>query len=348
MTSKTSLRCGIGSPGASRARALLVRGMALALAAALGLSPAVARADDAADRATARALASEGHQALLKKDFATALDRFRRANQLVSAPTLTVGAARSLAGLGRLVEAEEAYQRVLREGVAPDAPLAWKRALEHAREELAELQPRLAWITITVSGPESAEVYLDDKILPPATIGVRRASDPGKRTVRATAEGFVPAEQTVILGEGDHKSLELTLQPDPNAAAAEAPPQVEVAAPPLTAEERPKTAAYVALGVGGVAVIGGIVTGLMTMSTKDDLEERCMGVDCGPGDRDTLDRYRTLGTISAVGFGVGAVGLGAGIALLLTNPSMEQPRDQGKPKVQPYIGWASIGAVGQF
>lgn len=322
--------------------------MALALAASLGLSPAVVRADEAADRATARALASEGHQALLKKDFATALDRFRRANQLVRAPTLTVGAARALTGLGRLVEAEEAYQRVLREGIEADAPLAWKRALEHAREELAELQPRLAWITVTVSGPEAAEVHLDDALLPPASIGVRRASDPGTRTIRATAPGYLPAEQTVVLGEGDHKSVELTLQPDPNAAMAQAEPAAPLPASPVVREEPPKTAAYVALGVGGAAVIGGIVTGLMTMSTKDDLDERCPGAECDSEDRATLDRYRTVGTISAVGFGVGAVGLGAGIALLLSQPKADEARDQAKPRVQPYIGWASIGAVGRF
>ena len=66
-----------------------------------------------ADRATARSLAREGHDALLKKDYALAEDRFRRADQLVHAPSLVVDHARALVGLGRLVEAHERYALVL-------------------------------------------------------------------------------------------------------------------------------------------------------------------------------------------------------------------------------------------
>ena len=52
-----------------------------------------------ADRATARALALEGHNALKNKDFASAADRFGRADALVHAPTLVVDWARALQGL---------------------------------------------------------------------------------------------------------------------------------------------------------------------------------------------------------------------------------------------------------
>src|ERR1041384_5444151 len=68
----------------------------------------------AQDREQARKLASEGFDALERNDYATAEDRFRRADALVHAPTLVVDHARSLAGLGRLVEAHERYELVLR------------------------------------------------------------------------------------------------------------------------------------------------------------------------------------------------------------------------------------------
>src|SRR3954471_17958179 len=101
----------------------------------------------AADRATARSLAGEGYQALQDKDFATASDRFSRADALVHAPTLMIDWARSLVGLGKLVEAQERYEQIVREGVDPKAPKSWRRALTDANAELAQLKPRLAWIT---------------------------------------------------------------------------------------------------------------------------------------------------------------------------------------------------------
>src|SRR6186713_2811967 len=103
----------------------------------------------AADRATARSLAGEGYQALQDKDYATASDRFGRADSLVHAPTLMIDWARSLAGLGKLVEAQERYEQIIREGVDAKAPRSWQRALADAGTELAALKPRLAWVTIS-------------------------------------------------------------------------------------------------------------------------------------------------------------------------------------------------------
>src|SRR5215203_241669 len=91
------------------------------LCAVLMARPAWAEANEA-DRATARALALEGHAALQKKDYATAADRFGRADSLVHAPTLVVDWARSLQGLGRFVEAHEKYELVLREGIPAGSP----------------------------------------------------------------------------------------------------------------------------------------------------------------------------------------------------------------------------------
>ena len=76
----------------------------------------------AADRATARSLAGEGYQALQDKDYATAADRFGRADALVHAPTLMIDWARALVGLGKLVEAQERYEQIVREGVDPKSP----------------------------------------------------------------------------------------------------------------------------------------------------------------------------------------------------------------------------------
>src|SRR6187399_717320 len=83
--------------------------------------PAYAQ-DNASDRATARGLAGEGYAALEKKDYVTAEDRFRRADELVHAPTLVLDRARALVGLGRFGEAYSAFQSVMAEEIPAKSP----------------------------------------------------------------------------------------------------------------------------------------------------------------------------------------------------------------------------------
>ena len=83
--------------------------------------------DNASDRATARGLAGEGYAALEKKDYVTAEDRFRRADELVHAPTLVLDRARALVGLGRFGEAYAAYDSIIRETLPSKVPPVWKR-----------------------------------------------------------------------------------------------------------------------------------------------------------------------------------------------------------------------------
>src|SRR6478752_5526740 len=133
----------------------------------------------AADRATARELASEGYFALQDKRYADAADRFRRADALVHAPTLTLDWARSLVGLGQFVEAQERYELIIREGVDAKSPQSWQRALSDAKTELAAPKPRLATVTITVGGAGDAHVTIDGTAMPSASIGVGRPINPG-------------------------------------------------------------------------------------------------------------------------------------------------------------------------
>src|SRR6188768_4301657 len=190
--------------------------------AALFAMPAWAEANEA-DRATARALALEGHDALQKKDYKTAADRFGRADTLVHAPTLVVDWARALQGLGRFVEAHEKYELVLREGVDASSPKSWTRALEEAKKELEALKPRLGWITVVLREPSEANVAIDGTPIPAAALGVKRAADPGFPEVSVSAPGYESFKQTVTVGPGEEKSLEVSLRKAPELAEAPAP-----------------------------------------------------------------------------------------------------------------------------
>ncbi|MGH7296344.1 MAG: hypothetical protein ACRELB_15500, partial [Polyangiaceae bacterium] len=162
-------------------------------------APHAAFAQSDSDRATARSLGQDGEKALDARDYKTAEDRFRRANSLVHAPTLLLGLARALAGEGKFVEAGEEYNRILREGVAPGAPAAFRHALEEAKKEVQDVAPKIGGVTIMVKTAAGADVpaptvTVDDTPVNAASLGVRRLIDPGDHVFRATADGYKPGE----------------------------------------------------------------------------------------------------------------------------------------------------------
>lgn len=331
---------------------LLVIAILLALVA-----PALAAEPTAADRATARALAREGFEALKSDDFVTAEDRFRRADALVHAPTLVVDHARALVGLGRLVEAHERYSLVLREGVSPNAAWPWKRAYADAQKEIEVIKQRLAWLTIDVEGPTEPQVSVDGKPIPAAAVGVRRATDPGERSIKAGGAGFYPKEETVTLVEGAEQTVSFELEAMPPEVAAESEP----AAQPANAghEQRPadataaepardNTLAYVALGVGGAGLVAWGVSGVFFLKERSTLQDECANNKCEPEQQEHKDRYETLGWLSGAAFGVGVAGVATGVTLLLLNDGDTTEATTEQVRVTPYFAGNSVGVTGQF
>jgi hypothetical protein len=298
------------------------------------------------DRATARALALEGHQALTKKDYGTAADRFGRADALVHAPTLVVDWARALQGLGRFVEAHEKYELVLREGLDASAPKSWVRAVEDAKKELEALKPRLGWVTVVLIEPRHATVTIDGATIPPAAVGVKRAADPGFPEVAVSADGYEPFTQTVTVGPGEEKSIEVSLRKLPDAPrVAKSRP---AATPPKESLGTRRVLTYVALGVGGASFVAGGVTGALFLGERADLIDECRADGkCPPGSQSKVNAYNTFGYVSGVTLAVGVAGLGAGLALLLTEPPLA-PKRRAALEVRPLLGLGLVGAEGTF
>jgi len=303
----------------------------------------------AADRATARSLATEGYWALHDKRYAEAADRFGRADALVHAPTLTLDWARSLVGLGQFVEAQERYELIIREGVDNKAPPSWQRALSDAKTELAALRPRLSWVTITVAGAGDAHVSIDGVAVPAAAVGVRRAINPGSHEFSAAANGYLNSSKTLKLAEGQEGSVALELQVDPNQHQAEpvldTPPPVQVVISPPT---RNRTPAYVAFGVGAAGLVVGGVSGALWLGKHSTLKAHCPSPDtCPPAYQDTVNAYDTLGIVSGVGFAVGVAGVATGVTLWVLDSSSNAAPARGFV-VRPYVGVGNVGAVGSF
>jgi hypothetical protein len=305
---------------------------------------------NAADRATARSLADEGYTALQEKHYAEAADRFSRADALVHAPTLMLDWARALVGLGQLVEAQERYELIIREGVDPKAPASWQRALTDAKSELARLKPRLSWVTIRVTGSNAASVTVDQVPVPAAALGVRRPFNPGTHQVAVTAKGYLDRFEAITLDEGQEGSVAFALQLDPEQRAAPAVVRNTsvVDTSPTSHPTRNRAPIYVALGVAGVGFVVGGVTGALALGKRSTLEKHCPTPDeCPEEYSDTVKAYRTFGTISGAGFIVGVVGAATGVTLLLLEGKSGSTPNRGLV-VRPYVGVGTLGALGRF
>jgi hypothetical protein len=308
----------------------------------------------AADRNTARRLATDGQKALKAGDFDKAADHFQRANELVNAPTLLLGVARARVGQGRLLEAYEIYDGIVRAGAAPDASKAFKKAVADAKTESAALEARLAWVTVSVRGAEPGDttVYVNDQPLPTAALGIERPVNPGLIRARAEAPGYRMAEAEVQLKEGERgPMLELTLIELPKAD-----PQPALAAATVMQSDGGgddgstlKTLGYVGLGVGGAAIAVGAVAGIIAYNRHAELVD-CADdpSNCDGGRERALDLendYHKFATIADIGVISGGVLAAAGLVFILAAPDEKPPTEAS---ITPYIGPGSIGAVGTF
>lgn len=199
------------------------------LLGALLFLPAPAVAQSAADKATARELASDGIKRFQAGDTEAALERLQKAQALYDAPIHLLYIARAQAELGQLVEAAETY-RILQRTVLPsDAPQVFRDAKRSAAQELAQVEPRIATLTIVVVPDEASEVTvtMDGEPLNVAALGVGRPSNPGTHEVVVSAQGFRQERRSVELEEGGEDTLRFQLVPDEGGGPADSTPAKE-------------------------------------------------------------------------------------------------------------------------
>ena len=327
-------------------------------ALALSLAPPAAAQDDTAKQA-ARQLGQEGIDLFEKGDFEAASDRLERAYAVVRVPTLGLWLARSLAKQGRLVEALERYNDVGRMTLGDDAPKPFKAAKDKARNEQAELEPRIPSLVIVIDGASAGDVTVDvdGKAIAPALVGVPVPVNPGERVVRGQRND-VSVEKKVTLAERDTTTVTLRFHSAPTEAAPPPVAPAPTASSPKEAPEDPgveapgssqPTMAFIAFGVGGAGLIVGGIYAAIAQGKRSDLDDSglCIETRCSPSIEDDVDSHNTANTISRVGLAVGGVGVLAGAVLLMTAPSRpESPRSARR--VEPWVGFKSAGVKGAF
>jgi hypothetical protein len=356
------------------------RTVAWVLTAALLSSPLTAFAQADEQRAAARDLATAGAEAFKEGKYDQALDSFTKAESLYHALPHLLFIARSHVKLGQYVKAREAYMKVVKEVLPANASQAARDAQGSASSEVTNIEPKIGRVTINVAGKEQAKglvVTIDGTPIASVLVGVPTAIDPGDHVIEGVATGL-RGKAYVTVQQGQRQEVALKLEADASAvppapavsptSPAAAPPPGPAAAPPPPVESAPppstppadagtskgsnglRIGSYVAFGVGALGLAGGTVFMLQSAGKRSDADKLCNlpGGEC-PKSAETkvesLDNdANSAQTLGIVGFVVGAVGVGAGVTLLVLSSGSKE----SATTVSPWIGLNSAGVRGTF
>ena len=316
---------------------------------AMGLA-SMAHADpgDDATRSAARKVAMAGIAALQQGDVAQATEKLEKAYRVLQVPSVALWSARALAKRGRLVEASERYGEASRLDVQGDKAVQLQ-ARKDAATELEALTRRIPTLLILVEGANGADVKLkvDGAAVPSALIGEERPANPGQHRVSGDL-GPQHLEETAELVEGSKRAVTLrfaaqALVPAVAKVPVGTPPPIEPAFDASTQGQAQRTWSYVALGLGGASLVVGGVTGVMVLQKKGSLE--CPNGPCQPGDQ--VDSFRSLRTVSTVGFIAGGALAATGLVLLLTSSPSKTP-ESGKTSLHLAVSPMSAFVSGEF
>ncbi len=287
-----------------------------------------------AELETARSLMDQGYEQRDKGNIKEALKRFQAANDIVNVPTTALEVARTQATLGLLVEARDTLAALRKLPSKASDPAPFKEARKKAEELDASLAQRIPALTVIVRGVpggESAAITIDGIAVPPDALASPRSVNAGHHVVVARTSAM-EATQEVDQGEAEKKEVTLTLvaRASPASTAAPAPESATSVGPSPIPEQPPvarshgfDTLTWVGIAVGGAGVIGGTLTGVMSLSKTSSLSNECPGYVCPPSAHGDHDSASTLATVSTVSFIV--AGAGAALAIVSLIAGHDEP-----------------------
>jgi hypothetical protein len=270
------------------AASILVAGSGVGLAQTDSQRPA-----DPERTAAARALFNEGLQHLDAARWTDAADRFERAYVLRASPEIAYNLTSALVRMGKLVRASELLRDVVQNAQAS------RKVRDAAAARLAQIGPRIARLTVRTTGPDAdLAVTLDGRTLEPALLGVAIPVDPGAHTVAATHGGTPVFERALTVADGGSEEI-------------------------LIEESAPAAAKPPAAGDAGVENADAGLDAASPVAEPTPLPAvpaAALEADGSPPARPLLHRW-WLWTA------VGAVVLGAGLALLVSQRNGTKPEE---------------------
>jgi len=241
----------------------------------------------------------------------------------------------------------EAGRRLAAERQA-EAQAFQKQLLERASVVTVSVDPARAFTLrvdgarLVLTGTPDGSFVPDPEWSPAAdpvfTERVSLRLDPGSHEFVVTSGGR-PFVRSLDVVAGQVVSMPWSLQPDavpksPRAheAAAPVPPARAVpsaATAPAAREPAGESSVYRPLAIGSF-VAGGtglslaLVSGIVALTTHDQLEEECPDGECDEAESQAVDRYQTAAQLTNVGLWTGLLGGALGVGFVLLERTHEQ------------------------
>ena len=332
-----------------RLRSSALVALACVLAALID-APTALLAQDNATQVEARAAYAAGVEAYAGGDYERAHSQFALAESKFPSPNIELMLARSLAKLGKLVEAHRTF--TLARDNAGQTP-KYANAAAAARDELAELDKRLAVLHLRVAAPRGDEtVRINEEELAPLAWANPIVVAPGRLRVELSRPGAPSELKQLTVFAGSTATVELTSKPPakaspsapavapapvavaaqtprPEAPAADVKPASEAPTPPPSPEPAAESGgrgrqlrgfSYALAGVGVIGISTFAVFGAMSHSQFSKLEAGCPETTrCDPALRDSATRGQTYQTLANVALVAGAAALTTAVTLWLVS-----------------------------
>nr|HMR05253.1 hypothetical protein [Polyangiaceae bacterium] len=330
-------------------------GMVRSLRVAVGLSVwVVAQAASAQDAPAAEALFTAGLAEMQSGKFDSGCAKLAESYRLDPRAGTLFTTAECYAQGGMLASAVVRYKDYLRlfARMSPADQRGQRGREKIAGSAVAELSPKVPQLTLrfAATAPPSTQVSRNRTKVGRASLGLALPVDPGEHTI-VVENGTARSETRITIAAGESREVILELPTSPS--TAQSPSAAEIAPSTGTPQAdsghagADHTLAYVLGGVGIAGVAVGSITGVMVLGKKSTVDEHCRGVQCDQTGLDAADSASTLGLISTVGFGIGAVGLGAATVLLLTGKTPANTAGLGAT-VSGAPGGARVSLQGAF
>jgi hypothetical protein len=332
----------------------------LALAAGLA-APSIAGATDppngpsttAAQAPSGEQLFREGRALLVEGRFAEACAKLEQSQRVEPRGGTLLNVAACHERLGKLATAWQEFH---------DAA-TWARAEGHddraalAEQRIEAIEPRLAWITVTVARDPfaaRASVAIDGAELPEKRFGERIPVDAGQHRVTARFADESTWEKVVAIEEAERQTVVVR----PAAAVSEwAPPlpqyprypAPQVEAPLPQNDGRTQRALGLVTGAAGFASSGlGVYLLVHASRLSAQANTLCVNQECTVQGVDLVRSAQANNTAGIVVTSISAALVAGGGLIYLTAPSPKEGPTAGAVRVRAALGPQSVALQGSF
>lgn len=248
-------------------------------------------------------------------------------------------------------EALAFYEQYLKEG-GDEIELAERNAIERdlllVKGNMATLEVRSGAedTTVTVSRKGSSAPAQTYAIAPEGTaLGLRS----GELTLTAEA-GEKVESWTITVGPEEKRSHLFSFVPEKSTTTPPPPPTPTSEKQEKSQPSALRTTGYVVGGVGLLAIVGGVVSGIVAKSAENSAAEQCIGTVCPEDVEADFQSASDMATLANVLFISGGVLTATGVTLVIVGGKSSKGAERARLELTPRLGAGSYGlfAHGHF